>query len=154
MRSSVYHTETKEYVVSCLKQQQGTALSVQAIMEYLQTHHNTANITTVYRILDRLENEHTVIKHSAEDGKKALFQYVAPDAECMHHLHVQCTSCGKIIHLDCSVMKEAIEHISEEHGMQITCSASLLYGICSDCLEKQKAAKELPAAGAPDTKKQ
>jgi Fur family transcriptional regulator, ferric uptake regulator len=139
MRSSMYHTETKQYVVDCLKQQQTKALSVQDIMEYLQIHNSTANITTVYRILDKLESEHTVIKRIAEDGKKALFQYIVPEAGCMHHLHAQCTSCGKIIHLDCSLMEKVIQHISEEHGMQIVCSASLLYGICDECRKKQEA---------------
>jgi Fur family ferric uptake transcriptional regulator len=136
MRNSEYNTETKHDVLEILKQKQETALSVHDIMADLKALNNTANITTVYRILEKLEHEQRVIKHTAEDGKKALFQYILPESGCMHHLHVQCTSCGKIIHLDCKIIEDAIQHISEAHGMQIVCSASLLYGICSECRKK------------------
>ena len=138
MRSSEYHTESKDLVVECLKQNQGKTVSVQDIMAYIKERGSTVNITTVYRILDRFEEDHVVIRHGAEDGKKALFQYVEPQAGCMHHLHVQCTQCGKIIHLDCDTMEDVIKHISHEHGIEITCSASLLYGICSECLQKNR----------------
>ncbi|HAH61284.1 MAG TPA: Fe2+/Zn2+ uptake regulation protein [Treponema sp.] len=140
MRSSIYHTETKDLVLECLKEQKERNLSVLDIMAYLKEHGSTANITTVYRILDKFEEDNTVMRHGAEDGKKALFQYIEPQAGCMHHLHVQCTQCGRIIHLDCDTMEKAIQHISKEHGIEITCSASLLYGICSDCLKKREKA--------------
>jgi Fe2+ or Zn2+ uptake regulation protein len=41
-------------------------------------------------------------------------------------------------------MEKAIQHISEEHGIEITCSASLLYGICSDCLKKKEKEVDKP----------
>jgi Fe2+/Zn2+ uptake regulation proteins len=140
----MYRTETKDLVLECLRNRQERNLSVQDIMAYITEHGSTANITTIYRILDKLEKDTIVMRHGAEDGKKALFQYVEPKAGCMHHLHVQCTECGKVIHLDCDTMEKAIAHISHEHGIEITCSASLLYGICSDCLKKRAKAVDKP----------
>lgn len=133
MRSNEYHTETQNTVLECLQQQKETTVSVQNIMEYIHTKKNTANITTVYRILNKLEAKGLVIRYNADDGKKALFQYVEPEAGCQHHLHVQCTCCGKIIHLDCPEIAQMLTHISTEHNIEIVCSTSLLYGICADC---------------------
>jgi len=138
MRSGSYKTETKNRVLDYLKQKQGTALSVQDIMHNIHECGHPVNITTIYRILDKLEDDDVVIRHSAENGKKALFQYIEPAAGCMHHLHVQCTSCGKIIHLDCGAVEKILEHIAQEHGMQIVCTASQLFGICKDCLKKKQ----------------
>ena len=69
----------------------------------------------------------------AEAGGKAVYQYVELGQHCEEHLHLKCVKCGCIIHLDCGFMDEIAEHIQKDHGFQLQCKNSILYGICKDC---------------------
>ena len=57
---------------------------------------------------------------------------------CEEHLHLQCVKCGKIIHLECEFMDEISEHILKDHGFELQCKNSILYGMCSACQEKEE----------------
>ena len=91
------------------------------------------NITTIYRYLDRLEKDGTVIRYVSGQGSQAAYQYVEQGKGCCDHLHLQCVKCGRIYHLDCAFMKEISEHIEKDHGFELQCRNSVLYGICKDC---------------------
>ena len=47
--------------------------------EYLKKHDSEVNLTTIYRYLDKLAKDGTVIKYVAEKGCQAAYQYVEPD---------------------------------------------------------------------------
>ncbi|QTQ12048.1 transcriptional repressor [Treponema parvum] len=136
MRADGYQTRGKIQILSFLESKKDTAVSVQDIASYLREHGEDTCITTIYRRLEKLINERKVIRHTAEDGKKSLFQYIADDTGCLHHLHVQCTSCLKIIHLDCNDSEEFIRHLSSKHGIVLDCKKTVLYGLCENCGKK------------------
>ena len=98
--------------------------------EYLKKHDSEVNITTIYRYLDKLAKDGTVIKYVAEKGCQAAYQYVEPGRGCEQHLHLKC---GKIIHLECHFMEEISHHIEESHGFTLQCKNSILYGVCKEC---------------------
>ena len=106
--------------------------------DYLAKMGEKTNITTIYRRLDKLIAEKKVIRHSAGDGKKGLFQYIADDSDCLRHLHIQCTGCSKIIHLDCKISKDFADHLAEDHGIQLDYQKTVLYGLCNECRAKEK----------------
>ena len=99
----------------------------------LKRNGDAVNITTIYRYLDKLATDGTVMKYVAEAGGKAVYQYVELGQHCEEHLHLKCVKCGCIIHLDCGFMDEIAEHIQKDHGFQLQCKNSILYGICKDC---------------------
>ena len=101
--------------------------------EYLKKHDSEVNITTIYRYLDKLAKDGTVIKYVAEKGCQAAYQYVEPGRGCEQHLHLKCVKCGKIIHLECHFMEEISHHIEESHGFTLQCKNSILYGVCKEC---------------------
>ena len=103
------------------------------IDQYLKRNGDAVNITTIYRYLDKLATDGTVMKYVAEAGGKAVYQYVELGQHCEEHLHLKCVKCGCIIHLDCGFMDEIAEHIQKDHGFQLQCKNSILYGICKDC---------------------
>lgn len=137
MRSEGYQTKGKQHILTFLEEKKDIGVSVLDIADYLEKLNESTNITTIYRQLDKLVAEKKVIKHTADDGKKSLFQYVADDTECFHHLHIQCTNCSKIIHLDCEDSKEFTDHLCKEHGIKLDYSKTVLYGLCSDCQKNQ-----------------
>lgn len=138
MRSLGYNTKNRQLILGYLRDNREKAATVEEIYDYLVSNGQTANITTVYRSLNRLERNKLIIKHLTGEGKRACYQLARKDGECHDHLHLQCSSCGRVIHLDCEYMEEIIEHIREHHAFDLRCEASVLFGKCDEC---QKAGK-------------
>ena len=111
-----------------LKRPVTTLLAVLALVVF-----GFSSLTTIYRYLDRLEKDGTVIRYVSGQGSQAAYQYVEQGKGCCDHLHLQCVKCGRIYHLDCAFMKEISEHIEKDHGFELQCRNSVLYGICKDC---------------------
>ena len=108
------------------------------IIQHMDQEECSVNKTTVYRYLDKLVAEKTLMKYVADKGEKAGYQYVEQPSRCQKHLHLQCSECGKVIHLDCDFMKEISEHILSDHGFTLCCKDSILYGVCDKCSKKEK----------------
>ena len=136
MSTSGYNTAARSRILGFLKENKERAVNANDILKVLNNGGNDVNITTVYRYLDKLTESGQVMKYIAENGARAVYQYVEDDHHCQEHLHLQCTKCGAIVHLDCSFMDEIAEHVSLEHGFKIQCRNSIIYGVCRNCLEK------------------
>lgn len=103
------------------------ALSVVHLINSLESHMNK---TTVYRILDRLEQDGLV--HSFLD-KHGLKWYAKCSGCSSHnhsdlHPHFQCNDCGTIQCLPVDIQIPAIS------GHQIESMEVLLQGTCAKCL--------------------
>jgi len=124
-------------ILEFLKKNSDRTVAVADIDHYLKAQDCEVNITTIYRYLDKLAKDGTVIKYVAEKGNQAVYQYVELGHHCEEHLHLQCVKCGKIIHLECEFMDEISEHILKDHGFKLQCKNSILYGMCSACQESK-----------------
>lgn len=131
--SDGYTTQSRSRILEYLKSQSTRTVDVSDIRRALATDGNEVNITTIYRYLDKLTSDGTVMKYVAENGTRAVYQYVGERRHCEDHLHLQCTKCGCIIHLDCRFMDEIAEHVLREHGFSIQCRNSIIYGLCEKC---------------------
>ena len=118
MAGSSYATASRRKILEYLKNSNDHTVTAADVDEYLKQHDSEVNITTIYRYLDKLAKDGTVIKYVAEKGCQAAYQYV---------------KCGKIIHLECHFMEEISHHIEESHGFTLQCKNSILYGICKEC---------------------
>lgn len=136
MSANGYNTAARSRILGFLMENKDRTVNANDILKVLNDGGNEVNITTIYRYLDKLTESGQVMKYVAENGTRAVYQYVEHEHHCEEHLHLQCTKCGAIIHLDCSFMDEIAEHISLEHGFQIQCRNSIIYGVCRNCLEK------------------
>lgn len=137
MRPLEYRTKVGTEILKFLEENKDVAVSAMDISKYLESTKCIANITTVYRQLERLVEAKKVIAHSDKDGKKSLYQYVAGEEDCLSHLHIQCTECAKIIHLDCGESQDFTTHIAKEHGIVLDFSKTVIYGLCADCSKKK-----------------
>jgi len=134
MANNGYATANRKKILDYLKENHNRTLTVADIDAYLKACDSEVNITTIYRYLDKLEKEGTVIKYVAEKGSQATYQYVEQGHNCEGHLHLQCVKCGKVIHLECHFMHEILEHVEKEHGFVMQCKNSIVYGKCKDCV--------------------
>jgi Fur family ferric uptake transcriptional regulator len=111
-------------------------LSADDILSIFKKKCVKVNITTIYRNLDKLEKEGIINKFPASDSHKALYQIIRHDLKNEEHLHMQCSHCGKVIHLDCDYMTNFIQHLKDHHQFDLTCDKSILFGLCDDCKNK------------------
>ncbi len=133
MAGNGYTTANRKKILAFLKENGNHTVTVTDIDAYLKECDSEVNITTIYRYLDKLEKEGSVIKYVAEKGSQATYQYVESGHNCEGHLHLKCVKCGGVIHLECAFMHEIAEHVSKEHGFELQCKNSIVYGVCKEC---------------------
>lgn len=137
MAGNGYATVSRKKILDFLKQSSERTVTAAEISAYLKEQDSEVNITTIYRYLDKLEREGTVMKYVAEKGSQAGYQYVELGHRCEEHLHLKCMECGRIIHLECAFMEEIAEHIRRDHGFLLQCKNSILFGTCGECRQRE-----------------
>lgn len=131
-----YATASRKKILEFLQNSRDRTVTAADIDCFLRKNGDEVNITTIYRYLDKLEREGSVLKYAAEKGGQAVYQYVEQGHRCEEHLHLKCVGCGGILHLECAFMDEISEHILEDHGFLLQCKNSILYGTCRKCTEQ------------------
>ncbi len=132
-RKQAYNTKARKYILEFLENCGESTVGAADILKYLNENGVSINLTTVYRYLNKLTLEHKVIKITEAKSQRSVYQLISHKKSCDTHLHIKCTKCGKLIHLDCGFIEKFKEHIFKEHGFLLQCSDSILYGICEDC---------------------
>ena len=138
MTQQTYKTNNRTKIMEYLKSNQNRTVSVKDIDLYMKELDCPVNMTTIYRYLDKLERDGDVMKYTGEQGEKATYQLIERGHKCESHLHLKCTDCGSVIHLDCHFMDEIAGHIAVDHGFQLQCKNSVIYGLCQKCQKGER----------------
>ncbi|OAD40876.1 Fur family transcriptional regulator [Polaribacter atrinae] len=103
------------------------AISAKMLIDQLDTKFNK---TTIYRILDKLEDDGVLHSFLGKDGLKwyAKCTGCSADEHKDVHPHFQCLSCGKV---DCLSIKVVIPKIKNR---EVAFSQVLIQGKCEKCL--------------------
>ena len=103
------------------------AISAKMLINQLDTEFNK---TTIYRILDKLEDDGVLHSFLGKDGLKWYAKCTGCSATEHKdvHPHFQCLSCGKV---DCLQVKVVIPKIENR---QIAFSQVLIQGKCEECI--------------------
>lgn len=131
-----YKTRQKEAIMQYFTAHEGEHLTAANVCDYLREHGEPIAASTVYRCLERLENEGTLHKYVIDESSAACWQYVREHVGCEQHFHLKCTSCGCLIHADCEFLSELGAHIAEHHGFTVDERKTVLYGLCAACAAK------------------
>lgn len=134
--SREYHTKCRSSIMEYLESHKESRFSASDIYEYLKNSGNVINLATIYRNLDKMTESGALIKYKSAEDDRCTYQYIEPESDCGHHLHMQCSRCSKIIHLECDIMSKLTENIESNYGFSIECKNSLLTGVCNDCKTK------------------
>ena len=84
---------------------------------------------TVYRTIDVLVKNNLLNKLDIGDGR-ARFEY---NEKYLHHDHLVCTGCGKIIEFHNDNIEELQNEIAKQKNFKILHHNHQLFGICEDC---------------------
>lgn len=112
-----------------LIEQTKEAVSVVELVDKLQSEMNK---TTVYRILDRLEDDGTLHSFIGSDGLKwyAKCKGCSSSQHLDAHPHFQCQDCGKTL---CLPMDVTIPTVPNH---KVESVSLLLIGSCEDCVSR------------------
>lgn len=133
-----YSTKTRSEMLNFIKSNWSRTITAADIIQHMKDIGTPVNQTTVYRYLDRLCLDHIIIKYPDKSGEKSVYQYMDDTSNCADHLHLKCTKCGKLIHMDCGFMDEFTNHLLKDHNFMIQYKGNMLYGLCKDCSAKEK----------------
>lgn len=136
---SVYRTEQKKILTEFLSHHRDESFTIDEIEAKLRFEAEEGiqlpARSTIYRLIDRLCVEGQVRKFIAPNERKASYQFVA-GGHCDAHLHLQCTDCGKLFHMEESVSDELIRQISRCNNFSVDEEETVLYGRCALCNKK------------------
>lgn len=131
-----YKTKFKDSIMSYLQENQEQGITANDIYVHMQEKGEQVNLTTVYRNLEKLAERGLLMKYKTAGQGCCQYQYAGLHARCQEHIHMQCRSCGKILHLGCSFMEEISAHLLEHHQFLLECNGSLLTGLCEECRKR------------------
>ena len=128
-----YKTRQKETILEYFTAHEGEHVTAAQVVDHLRRTGAPIAASTVYRCLERLENEGILRKYVIDESSAACWQYVREHEDCGRHFHLKCTRCGRLIHADCEFLAELDAHIAAHHGFRVDSLKTVLYGLCADC---------------------
>lgn len=125
LRSS-YQTQQRRIVLGCFQNNCDRQLTADEVLALLGS--SAPGKSTVYRVIKKLCEEGVLRRFALEGSSKSAYQLVGASC-CSEHLHIKCTGCGMLLHLD----KSAQDELTRKTGFVIDDVRSMLYGKCEKC---------------------
>lgn len=88
--------------------------------------------STAYRLLERLAEEGAVRRFLPEGSHTAAFQ-ATTTGRCDAHLHLKCTGCGRLIHLDDALTDAVQAQLLRCADFAVDDSRTTIFGVCAAC---------------------
>lgn len=133
--SVTYMTRQQKAVLSCIEQFHGGASAVE-LAELLHAQGQSIGLSTVYRQLEKLEQQGLVHKIVTDEG--ARYQFCDCHLRGRNCFLIKCESCGSVEHVDCTHLEELYAHLDDEHHFRINPRRTLFYGLCCRCAREDE----------------
>ena len=132
-KEAKYNTKQRDVLLELLKRHQNEHLIIKDIMKYVDKNNLKIGMTTVYRYLNILVSDGLVRRYSTDGFDGNCYQFVENNEKCHQHLHLRCTSCEKLFHVDDVNVDLFNQTVEKEKGFSVDTSKTVLYGICREC---------------------
>lgn len=129
-----YVTEQKTILKKLLVDNCDRAYTVEELVNKLENQNSATSLgkSTVYRLITKMVEEGTVKRFVRGNSRKFAYQIVIGE-HCDCHLHLKCTDCGKLIHLDDGVSDELLDKVRSASGFSVNEETTVLFGRCGEC---------------------
>ena len=131
--SSNYKTKPRNIIIEYLKKNADTRFTAKDIVSELNKGSERVDRSTIYRNLERLCIEGTIVKYKESGVNATCYQYSEEHGACHSHIHAECEKCGKIFHLDNSIFDDAEKRMKSEYGIDIDYGKTVIIGLCENC---------------------
>ncbi len=126
-----YHTHQRQSLLNFLKENSDKAFKIEEIVEAMAAE--SISQSTVYRLMTKLVDDGLVHRTVKGNSRSFIYQFIS-DEKCENHLHMKCTDCGKVYHLDSGVTSAIQNNIRNNTSFEID-SHTVLLGKCGECKE-------------------
>lgn len=130
-----YQTEQKRILLAYMKAHSDEAFTVEELCRRIQEEPAVLSApgkSTVYRLMPELVEEGLVKRFVKGNSRKFLYQMVCGD-HCERHLHMKCSVCGKLYHMEDQESEELLLQVLRRHHFQIDEGKTVLFGQCEGC---------------------
>ena len=132
-------THQRLLVLSVLEQNHGKHMTAEDIYELVSGECPEIGLATVYRTLQLLRDMQLVDRISLDDGcVRYEIGHLIKDGTKHNHHHLICRGCGRVTPFDDDLLEDLERHIEESAGFHVLDHELKFYGLCSDCMKKQK----------------
>ncbi len=124
-----YRTNQRNCLLNFLKENSEHAFTIEEIADALSA--DEIGKSTVYRLMTKLVDENLVHRTVKGNSRSFVYQFISEE-KCENHLHMKCTDCGKVYHLDSGVTSIIQNNVKSNAGFEID-SHTVLLGKCGEC---------------------
>lgn len=128
-----YKTKQREVILQCIREHKDAYVTIQQILSYLTANHIKVGLTTIYRNLERLEQEKEITKVSIDGMSGTCYRYLPQKSKSIL-FYLKCQLCGNIVNIQCPELEHLYQHVSEEHHIVIDPGKTMFYGKCEQCM--------------------
>lgn len=125
-----YNTKQETLIIDFFKNNKDIHFTADEVCDNISNY--GISRATVYRRLERLVEDGTLIKYSLDSKSGACYQYC-----CNEHkgntCHFVCTKCKSVKHLDCHFLENLQNHLTCDHNLKIDNARTVFYGVCGGC---------------------
>lgn len=125
----IYHTHQRTALIDFLKENSDKAFTIEEIIKKI--NNEELSQSTVYRLMTKLVEDGLVHRTVRGNSRSFIYQYIGSE-KCEGHLHMKCTGCGKVYHLDSSVSSVIKNDIGSSTGFEVD-SHTVILGKCNTC---------------------
>ena len=125
----VYNTHQRKMLIDFLQSNCEKAFTIDEIIANLSE--NGISQSTAYRLMQKLVEDSLVHRTVKGNSRSFVYQYIS-DKKCDGHLHMKCTGCGKVYHLDHGISDHMQKDIKSTTGFEID-THTVLLGKCNTC---------------------
>lgn len=130
-KTMIYSTEQRNILLSFLSENPDKIFSVKQIESGLAG--KGISKSAIYRNLAELESEEK-IRRCSKSGSREMFYQFYDCQVCRSHIHLSCSKCGRIFHMEDENAKRLILELEQTEGFEINKGESTLIGICRKCV--------------------
>lgn len=137
---SGYNTEQKKILIDFMTKYKDTPFTIEELISSLSSDTTISALpgrSTVYRLMNKMVEEGIVKRFVKGHSRHFYYQIVSPDT-CHHHIHMKCTSCGKLFHMDDSETEKILNEVLENSSFMVDREETTLYGLCKGCNKHTK----------------
>lgn len=129
LKMKVYHTHQRQCLLDFMQSNPEKAFTIEEIIDLIPG--DSISQSTVYRLMTRLVDDGLIHRTVKGNSRKFVYQFISK-GNCNDHLHMKCTDCGKVFHLDSTVTTSIRKNINSNTDFEID-SHTVLLGKCGKC---------------------
>ena len=130
-----YETQQRRVLLEFLMKHPDRGFSIEELYDSLASccpPDQLPGKSTLYRLIPKLVSEGLVKRFAGERGRRFQYQLVVCE-ECQAHLHLKCTACGNLFHMNHTASEQIIDEVLSQNAFSLDQKETVLYGTCKNC---------------------